>query len=257
MVLLTARAGTESIIEGLALGADDYLVKPFAPTELLARVRVHVELHRRRESTLADEQDRSNNLEVAVTTNRQIGTAVGILMAEHKINSDEAFELLTTASHTRRRKLRDIAAEVAATGALPRLTRRMSHAGAQLRAHRAGPRAARARHRMSSRRRDGQPGGAPDRAGGPTGRVAGVRAVRARVGAFGRGRHVHHPRPQEDDEQRDQQRGPPPDTDQHELRRQRVVGAARQRRCRSGTASGRSRCRSPRPRRSRPGSSPP
>lgn len=56
-------------------------------------------------------------------------TAVGILMTEHKINSDEAFELLTTASHTLRRKLRDIGAEVATTGALPRPTRRMAHAG--------------------------------------------------------------------------------------------------------------------------------
>jgi hypothetical protein len=50
-------------------------------------------------------------------------------MTEHKINSDEAFELLTTASHTLRRKLRDIGAEVATTGALPRPTRRMAHAG--------------------------------------------------------------------------------------------------------------------------------
>jgi DNA-binding response OmpR family regulator len=126
VVLLTARAGTESITEGLALGADDYLVKPFVPTELLARVRVHAELHRVRELTLADEQERSRNLQIAVATNRQIGTAVGILMAEHKINSDEAFELLTTASHTLRRKLRDIAAEVTTTGELPRPTRRMS-----------------------------------------------------------------------------------------------------------------------------------
>ena len=126
VVLLTARAGTESITEGLALGADDYLVKPFVPTELLARVRVHAELHRVRELTLTDEQERSRNLQIAVATNRQIGTAVGILMAEHKINSDEAFELLTTASHTLRRKLRDIAAEVTTTGELPRPTRRMS-----------------------------------------------------------------------------------------------------------------------------------
>ena len=82
LVLLTARAGTESITEGLALGADDYLVKPFVPTELLTRVRVHAELHRIRELTLASEQERARNLQIAAATNRQIGTAVGILMAE-------------------------------------------------------------------------------------------------------------------------------------------------------------------------------
>ena len=54
IVLLTARAGPESIVEGLALGAADYLVKPFEPVELLARVRAIVELHRRQESALAE-----------------------------------------------------------------------------------------------------------------------------------------------------------------------------------------------------------
>ncbi|HTL19517.1 MAG TPA: ATP-binding protein [Steroidobacteraceae bacterium] len=37
-VLLTARAGEESRIEGLEAGADDYLVKPFIARELLARI---------------------------------------------------------------------------------------------------------------------------------------------------------------------------------------------------------------------------
>jgi two-component system copper resistance phosphate regulon response regulator CusR len=36
---LTARDGVDDRVKGLELGADDYLVKPFAFSELLARVR--------------------------------------------------------------------------------------------------------------------------------------------------------------------------------------------------------------------------
>ncbi len=39
IVMLTAKAAEEERIEGLLLGADDYLVKPFSPRELVARVR--------------------------------------------------------------------------------------------------------------------------------------------------------------------------------------------------------------------------
>jgi two-component system, OmpR family, copper resistance phosphate regulon response regulator CusR len=39
VLFLTARSGVDDRVKGLELGADDYLVKPFAFTELLARVR--------------------------------------------------------------------------------------------------------------------------------------------------------------------------------------------------------------------------
>ncbi|MGE2834821.1 SpoIIE family protein phosphatase [Mycobacterium sp. SMC-4] len=49
VLLLSARAGQEASITGLQAGADDYLVKPFAAAELLARVRANVELARLRD----------------------------------------------------------------------------------------------------------------------------------------------------------------------------------------------------------------
>jgi PAS domain S-box-containing protein len=48
VMLLSARAGQEASIEGLQAGADDYLVKPFAAAQLLARVRAIVDLARLR-----------------------------------------------------------------------------------------------------------------------------------------------------------------------------------------------------------------
>ena len=44
MILLSARAGEESRVEGLERGADDYLIKPFSARELLARVAAHLHL---------------------------------------------------------------------------------------------------------------------------------------------------------------------------------------------------------------------
>ncbi|MBP2479330.1 PAS domain S-box-containing protein [Crossiella equi] len=49
VLLLSARAGQEAAIEGLTAGADDYLVKPFAAADLLARVRANVALARLRD----------------------------------------------------------------------------------------------------------------------------------------------------------------------------------------------------------------
>jgi two-component system phosphate regulon response regulator PhoB len=38
VVVLSGMRQEEAVVEGLALGADDYVTKPFSPSELLARV---------------------------------------------------------------------------------------------------------------------------------------------------------------------------------------------------------------------------
>jgi signal transduction histidine kinase/FixJ family two-component response regulator len=48
VVMLSARAGEGPRLAGLAAGADDYLIKPFAAKELMARVSIHLELGRLR-----------------------------------------------------------------------------------------------------------------------------------------------------------------------------------------------------------------
>ena len=59
VILLSARAGTEASVEGLAAGADDYLIKPFSPDELRTRVATHITLSRQREG-MAEELRHSN-----------------------------------------------------------------------------------------------------------------------------------------------------------------------------------------------------
>jgi PAS domain S-box-containing protein len=56
VILLSARAGEESRVEGLEVGADDYLVKPFSARELLARVNAHLEMARVRREASADRE---------------------------------------------------------------------------------------------------------------------------------------------------------------------------------------------------------
>src|SRR5580658_1899019 len=46
VILLSARAGEESRVEGIQAGADDYLIKPFSARELLARVSGRLEIAR-------------------------------------------------------------------------------------------------------------------------------------------------------------------------------------------------------------------
>jgi signal transduction histidine kinase len=58
VILLSARAGEDATIEGLAAGADDYLVKPFSARELIARVGAALALARTRQD--ADEQVRKS-----------------------------------------------------------------------------------------------------------------------------------------------------------------------------------------------------
>jgi signal transduction histidine kinase/DNA-binding response OmpR family regulator len=53
IVVLSARAGEEASLEGLAAGADDYLVKPFSARDLVARVRANLDLGQARRQIIS------------------------------------------------------------------------------------------------------------------------------------------------------------------------------------------------------------
>jgi two-component system response regulator RegX3 len=59
IIMLTAKSSDDDIIEGLTLGADDYIAKPFSVTQLLLRVqavlrRTSTQLESNQQITLAD-----------------------------------------------------------------------------------------------------------------------------------------------------------------------------------------------------------
>ncbi len=49
IIFITLKTGSESLVKGFQIGAQDYVTKPFQPEELLARVETHLMLKRQRE----------------------------------------------------------------------------------------------------------------------------------------------------------------------------------------------------------------
>jgi DNA-binding response OmpR family regulator len=83
VIMLTARSGVQDRVDGLNSGAVDYLVKPFALEELIARVQAHMRFTKRDETTL-----RAGNLTVQLLSRRITAGEV-----EVKLSTTE-FELL-------------------------------------------------------------------------------------------------------------------------------------------------------------------
>ena len=85
IIMLTARAEEADRIVGLEIGADDYLVKPFSPKELVARVRAV--LRRVDSSVGAPDLVRAGNLEIDTTKRTVIldGRAIDLTPTEFEL----------------------------------------------------------------------------------------------------------------------------------------------------------------------------
>jgi DNA-binding response OmpR family regulator len=75
VLLLTARDAVEDRVMGLDAGAEDYLIKPFAFAELLARLRVLLRRRGERETVL-----RAGNLEVDLLARRALRAGEEVLL---------------------------------------------------------------------------------------------------------------------------------------------------------------------------------
>jgi GAF domain-containing protein len=150
-----ARTGIRSIMSfrmyfestDLAAALNVYAVKPFAFDDDAETIGLLLATHGALALSSARAYERADNLERALATNRQIGVAMGILMARHIISSEQAFDLLRIASQHSHRKLASIARDVVETGDvdMPALRPPRSVTPMNSRRLRAGPHRPRAR----------------------------------------------------------------------------------------------------------------
>jgi hypothetical protein len=70
---------------------------------------------------LAAQREKAENLMKALASNRDIGVAIGVLMARHNVTREQSFDLLRISSQRSNRKLHQVALDVAETGELPPL----------------------------------------------------------------------------------------------------------------------------------------
>lgn len=59
ILFTTARGSDEAVIKGFSVGADDYIIKPFNPSIMLARLKAHLEMHQRLLGVQQQEVDES------------------------------------------------------------------------------------------------------------------------------------------------------------------------------------------------------
>ena len=70
LIMLTARAATRDVVEGLEIGADDYITKPFDTDILLARIQALLRRHTHNDNTSAPAPIVAGELEIDIAKHR-------------------------------------------------------------------------------------------------------------------------------------------------------------------------------------------
>ena len=85
IIMLTAKSSEEERVKGLGLGADDYVVKPFSPRELIARVKAHLRRTRKSEKKMLSFNKGSLKIDTSAMEVRKRDKAVTLTTTEFKI----------------------------------------------------------------------------------------------------------------------------------------------------------------------------
>jgi ANTAR domain/GAF domain len=108
-------AGSAELLAGLNL----YASKPDAFDDVDETALGLVATHGALAVAAAQQHRRADGLAEAVQSNRDIGAALGVLMARLLVTREQAFDLMRIASQRSNRKLRDVAQDVLDSGTLP------------------------------------------------------------------------------------------------------------------------------------------
>lgn len=107
-ILLTAYSDEEIIQQAAALGAMGYLVKPVDTRQLVPAIEAALSRH----GELSELRAVSTQLQQALSTERDISVAIGIMMTLHRLSREAAFDLLRSNARSQRRKLAELANDV-------------------------------------------------------------------------------------------------------------------------------------------------
>ncbi|MGN6710774.1 response regulator transcription factor [Anaerocolumna jejuensis] len=93
IIMVTAKGEDIDKIRGLGLGVDDYIVKPFSPSELVARVKAHLGIHER--LLLKNEGAQKKNEEINIKQLRILPLSRRVYVNDQEvILANKEFELL-------------------------------------------------------------------------------------------------------------------------------------------------------------------
>jgi two-component system OmpR family response regulator len=85
IIILTAKGSEDERVRGLGLGADDYVVKPFSPRELVARVKAHLRRSQRKENQILSFNHGGLKISIPSMEVKSRDNLVGLTRTEFKI----------------------------------------------------------------------------------------------------------------------------------------------------------------------------
>lgn len=122
-VMLTAYGDEETIKEVSALGATSYLVKPVSIAQIIPAVETAIARAEENKKLRYNQK----MLQIALDGDRAVSVAVGIIMNRHKVDHDEAFELIRRKARSNHLKLIDVASNIVDACEVLNLHKKLPH----------------------------------------------------------------------------------------------------------------------------------